>query len=382
MVEIDVKSLNKVFDTPSGPETAVKSETLSIEHGEFFTFVGPSGCGKTTFLRMLSGLENPTEGKIYFDGDDVTDLPPQQRNLAMVFQDVTLYPHMTNRDNIGFPLKTRGETQKYEEEIEEVANMLEITETLDKKPGQLSGGQQQRVALARAIVRDPNVILMDEPMSDLDAQLKAQLRVQLQRLHDAIDTTIVYVTHDQHEAMTMSDRIALMNGGQVVDVDTPERIYNNPKNVFCATFMGQPTINIIDDVSLSKDGQLAFWGEEIPIGLGDHSETLRERLSDNMDFRVGVRPQHITLTSNLDESLFELEVDVWEPIDTDYIIYMKREGGNDIKAVTEQAGSLSKGQVIGVSNFERIYIFDGKSEESIIQLDSSDIIRRDQIVSD
>jgi multiple sugar transport system ATP-binding protein len=369
MAEIRLQNLRKEFDTPSGTEVAVEGTDLTIDHGEFFTFVGPSGCGKTTTLRMIAGLETPTAGSITFDGEDVTDLPPQQRDVAMVFQNVALYPHKTNFENIAFPLRMRGDTDGAEEIVRDTAELLEITDTLEKKPGQLSGGQQQRVALARAIVRNPNAILMDEPMSDLDAKLKAELRVELQRVHDEIDTTIVYVTHDQEEAMTMSTRIGLMNDGNMATVDTPETIYQRPKNAFVARFIGQPTTNIVDGRLSDRDNLVAM-GSETGVDLSAHADTIQGATGQDGDFRVGFRPQHLELTDDPEENLFTLEVDVWEPISEDYIIYLFGEDGTEITAISEKVSLLEQGNEIGVSKLRTMYVFDPVTGEKVLQIDA------------
>ncbi|WP_408960573.1 ABC transporter ATP-binding protein [Natrinema sp. 74] len=371
MAEIRLENLRKEFDTRSGTEVAVEGTDLTIDHGELFTFVGPSGCGKTTTLRMIAGLETPTEGTITFDGEDVTDLPPQHRDIAMVFQNVALYPHKTNYDNIGFPLKMRGGTDNYDEIIRETAELLEITDTLEKKPGQLSGGQQQRVALARAIVRNPNAILMDEPMSDLDAKLKADLRVELQRVHDEIDTTIIYVTHDQEEAMTMSTRIGLMNDGRMAAVDTSENIYQRPKNAFVAQFIGQPATNVVD-AQLSEDDCLIAMGGETGLDLSEHAATLREATDPDGILELGFRPQHLELTDDPGASLFTLEVDVWEPISENYIVYLFDDEGNEIKTISDKVSLLESGNQIGVKDVKTMFFFDPETGEKALQLDSAD----------
>jgi multiple sugar transport system ATP-binding protein len=367
MATITLDGLTKVFETPNGEELAVDDIDLTIDHGEFFTFVGPSGCGKTTLLRMIAGLESPSDGRIYFDDVDVTDDPPQKRNVAMVFQDVVLYPNKTNYDNIGFPLQMRNETDDYDKKIHRTAELLDIDDMLDKKPGQLSGGQQQRVALARAIIREPNIILMDEPMSDLDAKLKADLRVELQRLHQEINTTFLYVTHDQHEAMSMSTNMAVINNGIIADVDAPENIFNKPKTQFISEFIGQPGINIINDVDISDDGSLVFWGEDSSIYLDENVEQIQQ-LSSTDGFNIGVRPQHIELATDNEPRIFELEVDVWEPINTDYIIYLIDENGEEFRVVSDQIESLTKKEEIGIKTFNQFYIFNSKTGEKVIQI--------------
>lgn len=371
MVDIELQGLKKVFDTPSGPEVAVDEIDLEIDHGEFFTFVGPSGCGKTTTLRMIAGLEEPTSGRILFDGSDVTDLPPQQRDIAFVFQTVALYPHMTNFDNIAYGLRVSGETD-YDDKIHDAAELLEITDLLDKQPGQLSGGQRQRVALGRAIVRDPNVILLDEPMSDLDAKLKASLRVEIQRVHQEVDTTMVYVTHDQEEAMTMSDTIGLMNNGRLAQVDEPEQIFHSPNSHFVSDFIGQPSMNFID-ARITRDGMLHLYDDSPRIDLGQYGTELRETLDSQGEVRFGFRPRQIKLTEHDAESFANFEIDVWEPIGTDYVLHLVDENLREIQVVTDQVTDLTRGESIGIKEFTVMYFFDPKSGEKILQLDASDL---------
>lgn len=369
MVDVTLEGLTKEFDTPSGTEIAVNNVDLEIDHGDFFTFVGPSGCGKTTTLRMIAGLETPTSGKILYDGEDVTGLPPQQRDIAMVFQNVALYPHMTNYDNIGYGLKVRDEMEDYDEKIREVAELLEITSILDKKPGQLSGGQKQRVGLGRSIIRDPNVILLDEPMSDLDAKLKAALRVEIQRVHQSIDTTMIYVTHDQSEAMTMSSEIGVMNDGELAQVGTPEEIFNSPNSEFVAQFIGQPEMNVMD-ASLSN-GQLAFEGGNV-VSIGDNAaDEIGALVSPGEnELRIGFRPRQGVLTDDPDGGLFPLEVDVWEPIGTEYIVHLRDENGDKLQVVTSDITSVESGQKLWMKELVVCHVFDPVSGERVYQLDN------------
>lgn len=374
MADIKIEGLTKHFEGSNGKIVAVDDLNLDIEHGEFCTFVGPSGCGKTTSLRMVAGLENPTSGEIYFDGEPVSDLTPQQRDIAMVFQNVALYPHMSNRDNIGYGLKVRGMTENYDEKIEEAAEMLEISELLDQKPGQLSGGQQQRVALGRAIVRDPNAILLDEPMSDLDAKLKAELRVEVQRLHQELDTTIIYVTHDQEEAMTMSDRISLMNNGELEQADSPENVFNEPTNEFVSTFMGQPPMNVLD-ATVGADGEVQFKGNstDAVIDLGEYRDVLTERNIDSQ-VRFGFRPRHVTLNEDLSNSILKTTVDVWEPVGTDYIIYLTTESGETLKVVSNDISDLEHEMEIGIEDLQSLFFYTPDKEgETVLKLNHDEI---------
>jgi multiple sugar transport system ATP-binding protein len=276
---IDYKNVTKSF----GGTCVVDDLSLEIRDGEFIVLLGPSGCGKTTTLRMLAGLESVTSGEIMIDGEPVNDVPTQHRDLAMVFQSYALYPHMTIAENIGYPLRVRkiekGERAK---RVERVAAMLEIESLLDRKPRQLSGGERQRVALARAIVREPRAYLMDEPLSNLDARLRVQMRGELKRLQHQLGTTTIYVTHDQAEAMTLASRVAVMKKGRLQQFDTPLNIYNYPANRFVAEFVGSPSMNFVDgrivDGTFTSDSlqiQLRAWPKQSNVTIGIRPEHIQ-----------------------------------------------------------------------------------------------------------
>ena len=232
---------------------------LEIKDKEFLVLVGSSGCGKSTLLRMIAGLENITEGEIFIGDKKVNDVPPKDRDIAFVFQSYALYPHMTVRENIAFGLKMRKvPKQEIEKKVAQAAQILNLTEYLDRKPKQLSGGQRQRVALGRAIVRNPKVFLMDEPLSNLDAKLRVQMRSEIKKLHEKLQTTFIYVTHDQTEALTMGDRIVVLNNGDIQQIDTPDEVYNNPKNTFVAGFIGSPQMNFISGKDLKLDENILY----------------------------------------------------------------------------------------------------------------------------
>ena len=244
MASLSLKHINKTY--PNGYE-AVKDFNLEIEDKEFIIFVGPSGCGKSTTLRMIAGLEDITGGELYIGDTKMNDVDPKDRDIAMVFQNYALYPHMTVYDNMAFGLKLRKVPKdQIDKMVREAAKILDLEPLLDRKPKALSGGQRQRVAMGRAIVRDPKVFLMDEPLSNLDAKLRGQMRVEISRLHQRLGTTIIYVTHDQTEAMTLGTRIVVMNGGIVQQVDTPQVLYDKPNNLFVAGFIGSPQMNFVD----------------------------------------------------------------------------------------------------------------------------------------
>ena len=251
MGSIQLQKVRKSF----GPVSIIKGVDLEIKNGEFVVFVGPSGCGKSTLLRLIAGLEDVTDGKIVIDGKDATDLGPAQRGLAMVFQSYALYPHMSVRNNIAFPLKmAKSSKEVIEAKVKHAATTLNITDYLDRRPGQLSGGQRQRVAIGRAIVREPSAFLFDEPLSNLDAALRVQMRLEIGELHNKLATTMIYVTHDQVEAMTMADKIVVLDLGSIAQVGAPLDLYNRPDNLFVAKFIGSPTMNIVKGPSADKRG--------------------------------------------------------------------------------------------------------------------------------
>jgi multiple sugar transport system ATP-binding protein len=281
MAEITLEHLTKVY---SGGVTAVDDVSLQIGDGEFMVLVGPSGCGKSTLLRMISGLEEVTQGSISIGGADVTELAPRRRDIAMVFQSYALYPHMSVRKNIGYGLKVRrvpkGEARR---RVEEVAKLLGLEELLERKPAQLSGGQRQRVAMGRAIVREPKAFLMDEPLSNLDAKLRVEMRASLAQLHARLGVTTVYVTHDQVEAMTLGQRVAVLDAGRVLQVDTPQRLYEHPANLFVAAFIGTPAMNLLEG---AIDGDhVVFGGFRMPI------DSARRPQGGSRAVVVGVRPE-------------------------------------------------------------------------------------------
>src|SRR3982750_4780316 len=269
MAEIELRDVTKRYD--DGFE-AVKHMSLDIADGEFMILVGPSGCGKSTALRMIAGLEDITDGEMRIGDQVVNDKAPRDRDIAMVFQNYALYPHMSVRDNMGFALKlAKVDKAEIDRRVEEAARVLEITQHLDRKPANLSGGQRQRVAMGRAIVRDPAAFLMDEPLSNLDAKLRVQMRTEIQRLQHELGTTTMYVTHDQVEAMTMGDRVAVMRDGRLVQVDTPQALYDNPVNQFVAGFIGSPSLNLVEAQLERADGGLV-------VRFGEHGLPLDEKL--------------------------------------------------------------------------------------------------------
>jgi multiple sugar transport system ATP-binding protein len=301
VAEITLEKLTKVY--PDGTE-AVTDLDLSIGHGEFVVFVGPSGCGKTTALRMIAGLETITSGSVRIEGHVVNDLPPKDRDIAMVFQNYALYPHMNAADNMGFALKMRGVPKKeIDGRVREAAAILGLTDSLKKKPRTLSGGQRQRVAMGRAIVRQPQAFLMDEPLSNLDAKLRVEMRAEIARLQRDLHVTTVYVTHDQTEAMTMGDRVAVMRGGVLQQVDLPQTLYERPRNLFVAEFIGSPAMNLATAELAREDGTL--WARFGPHHVRLDAVTAEGRSLEPFEGRrvvLGIRPEDIADASLLRES--------------------------------------------------------------------------------
>jgi multiple sugar transport system ATP-binding protein len=305
MGDLRIENLTKAF--PSAEEggriIAVDDVSITVEDGEFLVMLGPSGCGKSTTLRCIAGLETPSGGRIRLGDDDITNKEPKARDMAMVFQDFALYPHMTARENMSFGLKMKTDQSgdAIADRVQETAEMMGIGDLLDKKPKALSGGQKQRVALGRAIVRDPDVFLMDEPLSNLDAKLRTSMRTEIQRLHRKLEVTTVYVTHDQTEAMTMSDRIAVLNDGTLQQVGPPDEVYHHPVNQFVAGFIGSPSMNFLPVEVAERDGALHLLGEGESTFDYRLDETTVERCDISRRDRlvVGVRPEDIRIPQDV-----------------------------------------------------------------------------------
>ena len=308
MAGIVLEGVTKVF---ASDVVAVDDVSLEIGDGEFMVLVGPSGCGKSTILRILAGLEEVTAGEVYIDGRQVTDLPPKQRDVAMVFQNYALYPHMSVEQNLGFGLKLRKTAKpEIKRRVADAAKILGLEPLLARKPVALSGGQRQRVAMGRAMVREPKAFLMDEPLSNLDAKLRVQMRAQLAKLHDTLKTTTVYVTHDQVEAMTLGERVAVMRDGVLQQVDTPQNLYGNPSNLFVAAFIGSPPMNLVE--AKVSDGRVAFAEFEVPLPVGTDFGDLGGRT-----LILGIRPSDMedaTEWSNPDLPTIEVTADVTEDL--------------------------------------------------------------------
>jgi multiple sugar transport system ATP-binding protein len=294
MAGININGLTKVY--PNGV-VAVRDVHLDVADGEFLVLVGPSGCGKSTLLRMIAGLEEVTAGELLIDGRDITDAQPRQRDIAMVFQSYALYPHMTVRKNIAYPLKLAGTSAaETKQRVDEAARLLQLEGVLDRKPGQLSGGQRQRVAMGRAIVRKPAAFLMDEPLSNLDAKLRVQMRAEIARIQREYRTTTIYVTHDQVEAMTMGDRVAVLNAGQIEQCDTPRDLYDRPANLFVAAFIGSPSMNFFPATIERRDGGLAAMMADVAVPLDTAQLTEEIESWIGRPVTLGVRAESVTAT--------------------------------------------------------------------------------------
>ena len=365
MSKVKVVNLVKKFDKT----IAVDGISFDVKDGEFIILLGPSGCGKTTTLRCIAGLETPDEGEIYIDDRLVNDLPPKDRDVAMVFQSYALYPHMTVYGNLAFPLKMRKYPKdEIKKRVMEVAKLLRIEELLDRKPKQLSGGQQQRVALGRALVRNPKVWLMDEPLSNLDAKLRVYMRAELKKLQRDLRITTIYVTHDQAEAMAMADRIAVMNKGKILQYSDPHHVYEKPANLFVAGFIGSPPMNFIKASIIEKDSRVildaGFFQYELERELGE----ILKREASGSEVVIGFRPEHMILSKEREaNSIFQADVYVVEPMGSNIIVDLKA-GEYLLKAVTPPTVEIPPpGQKVWVGfPLERLHVFDAKTEKTLI----------------
>ena len=347
MAEIVIKNLRKDF----GDFNAVKSSSFTIEDGEFFMLLGPSGCGKTTTLRMIAGLELPTSGEIYIDGEEVGQMPASKRDIAFVFQMFALYPHMNVFDNIAFPLKVRKETKSdIERKVKEIADLVHIGELLHRKPAQLSGGQQQRVALARALVREPDILLLDEPLANLDAKLRLEMRSEIRRIQQQTGITAVLVTHDQVEAMSMCDRIAIMNQGKIVQLSSPREMYENPSSDFVAGFLGNPPIAFLEGVA--ADGGVRLANSEITLPV-----PAAIKLPDNgAAVRFGIRPEFFQPNNELK---IKGRVSFVETQGREELYDVTLENGAVLRSIQSQGASFQLGDDVnwGIAA-DRILAFD------------------------
>ena len=369
MAELTLDGVTKVFTEDDGNEiVAVDDVNVDIEDGEFLVLVGPSGCGKSTTLRMVAGLETVTSGEIRLGGRRINDSPPAERDIAMVFQSYALYPHMTVAENMSFGLEesTEMDDDEISEHVADTAAMMGIEDLVDRKPADLSGGQQQRVALGRAIVRDPEAFLMDEPLSNLDAKLRATMRTELQRLQEDLDVTTIYVTHDQTEAMTMGDRIAILNDGVLQQVGTPLECYHTPNNRFVAGFIGDPSMNFFET---DLDGERLV-GDRFAYRL---SPDQADAVGETRAVTLGIRPEDIDIEADGSADSpheFDMHVDVVEPRGDENTIHLTFEAGvdepNTVTATVSGLRQLQAGDSV-VATFppEAIHLFDADSERAL-----------------
>lgn len=359
MANIVLENVTKEF----GAVTAVDSVSLTIRDGEFFALLGPSGCGKTTTLRLIAGLEEPSEGRLLIAERDVTGQPPRVRDIAMVFQDYALYPHMTILDNIGYPLKVRGTSRdELVHRVTEVAENLQIPELLDRRPGQLSGGQQQRAAVARAVVHRPAVFLFDEPLSNLDAKLRLEARAFLKHLQQEVGITSVYVTHDQAEAMALADRMAVMEAGRLVQVGTPLEIYRHPKSTFVAGFIGSPPMNLIPCRLKRNSNALHLVGEGFRLDISPLREQVPADLPFDEQIILGIRPEHLTLVEHEAPQSFAAAVYVVQPLGTETIINLLVDGVTvSVRLLTDEPPELPE-QVWLQPDLDRLRLYRATGE--------------------
>jgi len=365
MSSISLENLSKIYSGPAGDIVAVEDVNIEIEEGEFIVLVGPSGSGKSTILRMVAGLETVTEGRILIDDEDITDRKPKNRDIAMVFQNYSLYPHLTARKNMSFGLKMRGglSNEEINERVENAASIMSITDLLDKMPNELSGGQKQRIALGRAIVRDPQAFLMDEPLSNLDAKLRTQMRTEIQLLQNDLDVTTIYVTHDQTEAMTMGDRIAILNEGDLQQIATPLEAYYKPHNRFVAGFIGSPSMNFID-VDVKRSEKLVLEHEAFSY---DTSQRISDAVDPTVDrVTLGIRPEDIEVADKPTANTIEVTVDVTEPLGKEQMIYFSFGDETYIGSVSGHR-NIPEGGIVNLRfPTDRVHLFDHVTGESIL----------------
>nr|MDK2851293.1 multiple sugar transport system ATP-binding protein [Candidatus Cloacimonadota bacterium] len=366
MAKVVVKDLNKYYDNGFH---AVKDVSFVAEDKEFVVLVGPSGCGKTTVLRLIAGLEEISSGEIYIGDELVNKKQPKDRDIAMVFQNYALYPHMTVFDNMAFALKLRREDKaQIKKKVSEAAALLGIESMLNRKPGQLSGGQRQRVALGRAIVRNPKVFLFDEPLSNLDAKLRVAMRAEIVKLHNTLENTMIYVTHDQVEAMTMADRIVVMKDGVIHQIDTPLEIYNNPANVFVAGFIGSPAINMVPGKIVRKDSHLWFDSSDYILQLTDEQQN-RFKNYENKDIIMGIRPEDLYDARHDSMASFPQKFtpicDLVEPLGSEFHVVLKTKNYEFVARLDPK--ELPKvGEELTISvDMEKAHFFDPESEERL-----------------
>ncbi len=375
-------SLRSIYKKYPGGVVAVSDVNLEIKDKEFIILVGPSGCGKSTTLRMIAGLEEISEGELYIGDRLVNDVAPKDRDIAMVFQNYALYPHMTVFENMAFGLKLRKVPKdEISRKVEEAARSLDISHLLDRKPKALSGGQRQRVALGRAIVREPQVFLLDEPLSNLDAKLRAQMRTEISKLHQKLGTTFIYVTHDQTEAMTMGDRIVVMKDGFIQQVDSPQNLYSNPVNLFVAGFMGSPQMNFVDAVLRKIEGKytIEFGSEDTKTSRGvkyyvelPESKVNENDLSNYVDKEIimGIRPENIhdeeMFISSAKTGIIDADVEITEMMGAEVYLYLTCQGISLTARVDPRSTARPQDTIKVALDPNKVHIFDKETEKTIV----------------
>ena len=353
MTHIELKNIRKEF---GGSVVAVKNLNLSIEHGEFLVLVGPSGCGKTTTLRMIAGFEDPTTGEILVENEVINELEPAERNLGMVFQTHALFPHKTVSENIAFgPRMKKVNKEIINDKVKEVAEMVKITHLLEKLPAQCSGGESQRVAVARTLITDPGAFLLDEPLSSLDAKLRREMRAEVDRLHKELNKTFIYVTHDQEEAMTLADRIVVMDEGEIKQVGSPIDIYNNPNSYFVADFFGSPSMNLISGEISNTDAGKVFQSLIFNVDLPKSFEK-----SAPGPVTLGIRPEQIGISSSGD---IKKKIYLVEPLGKDTLLYFETDEERELIAIVESNSSYRSGDTVALNLIpEHIFLFDSSGK--------------------
>ncbi|MEG0751898.1 MAG: sn-glycerol-3-phosphate ABC transporter ATP-binding protein UgpC [Oscillospiraceae bacterium] len=371
MAKITLKDVSKVYD---GSLAAVQDFNLEVEDREFVVLVGPSGCGKSTVLRMIAGLEEVSEGELYIGGRLVNDIPPKDRDVAMVFQNYALYPHMTVYENMGFPLKADGVSKpEMDQRIKESAELLGITELLHRRPNQLSGGERQRVAIGRALVREPAVFLMDEPLSNLDAKLRTELRAEIIKLRRRVDTTFIYVTHDQVEAMTLGDRLVIMRDGRIQQIGAPQHVFLHPANIFVAGFIGTPQMNFFDVKLEEQRGRYSIHLGNAVIELdGEQSSRLSSSGIESRELILGIRPENLTIADKDDGGAVIATVELSELMGGEICVHLtacERECVMSIatdSAALKHGGFQDKDEIAITFSALRAQLFDPKTQENLL----------------
>ena len=364
MADVVLKNVSKTFDKCV---KAVQNVNLEISDGEFMVLVGPSGCGKSTTLRMIAGLEDISDGEIYINDKCVNDLPSKDRDIAMVFQNYALYPHMTVFENMAFGLKLRKfPKEEIKKRVEETANILGLTDLLDRRPKKLSGGQRQRVAVGRAIVRKPKVFLFDEPLSNLDAKLRVQMRLEIAKLHNELGITIIYVTHDQVEAMTMGDRITVMKDGLVQQVDSPTNLYHKPVNKFVAGFIGSPSMNFFSG-QLRKNGKLIFSSDLLEFSFSEELESILNTYSGNIVI-LGIRPEDFSLNKSNENNQGKInaKIELIEPLGNENFVYMEKNDYNFIMRTRLSINQKINEKIDIYFDLNKAYFFDSVKSDSLL----------------